>query len=467
MPDKISRPNILIFLLSLMLILCLPAAPARQAHPRDSSEQEGKAKKQPTSSHVVLLTISGLRSDFVTSAESHRQRIPTIQTLRSKGSYAVGIESVFPSQTIPSHATMLTGSLPADHGVTSDYSFDEKTAVQSKEPYKSAKEIKTDTIFELARRMNLVTAAVGFPLTSNATIKFNLPDDTSAGNEDSPARLLRNEILSALKSEPGAALKGEREKLSNYSKDFFNASAAAYIIEKHRPNLLLINFASFDAAQRRYGLLSEESLRSLELIDGLVKKIIDATERSRIAEGTTYIILSDSGAAKVEKEFNPNVVLAKKGWLTSDSQGRIVSWQAAAQSFGGSAAIFVKDPQDEKFIRELEEFFHQQAGKPDSPIWRVIPKRDVSKLGADPRAALYLDAAPSYAISPKTSGAPITKAADRTARGYAPSRADMRAVFIITGNGIKSGALVEYARLFDVAPTVARLLGLEMKTARG
>ena len=439
MPDKTSRPNILLFLLPLTLLFCLIATPTRRAHQQNPSKQEAKQeakqeskpKIQPVSSHVILITISGLRSDFVTGADSHRTRTPAIQSLRSRGAHAVGVESVFPSQTIPAHAAMITGSLPADHGVTSDYSFDEKNALQSKEPYKSVGAIKTDTIFELARRTNLVTAAVGFPLTTDAAITFNLPDTT----EDSS-----------------------------------KASAAADIIEKHRPNLLLINFTSFDAAQRRYGLLSEESLKSLEMVDGLIKKITDAVEGARMAEETIFIVLSDSGASKVEKEFSPNVMLAKKGWLTSDAQGRIVSWRAVAQSFGGSAAIFVKDPQDEGFGRELEAFFNQQAEKPDSPIWRVIPKRDAPKLGADPRVALYLDAAPSYAISPKTTGSSITnipKAADRTARGYAPSRAEMRAAFIIAGNGIKSGAQVEYARLIDVAPTIARLLGLEMKTARG
>jgi hypothetical protein len=43
----------------------------------------------------------------------------------------------------------------------------------------------------------------------------------------------------------------------------------------------------------------------------------------------------------------------------------------------------------------------------------------------------------------------------------------MRALFVIAGKGIKSGTQTPYARLVDIAPTVARLLGLEMKTARG
>jgi predicted AlkP superfamily pyrophosphatase or phosphodiesterase len=343
----------------------------------------------------------------------------------------VGIESVFPSQTIPAHASIITGSPPADHGVTSDYSFDRERALQSKEPHRSVREIRTETIFDVARRAKLVVAAVGFPLTADAAISFNQPDA---------------------------------------SEDLVKAVAAADIIEKHRPNLLLVNFTSFDAAQRRHGLLSAESLKAIETIDGLIKEIVDATESSRIAEETTFILISDSGASKVEKEFNPNVLLAKNEWLASDGQGRITSWRAVAQSLGGSAAVFVKDPKDEDFIREVEKFFTQLSEKTDSPIWRVINMREATKLGADPLAAFYLDAAPSYAMKSKTTGSAVTnlaKGADRTARGYAPSRVEMRALFVIAGKGIKSGAQTPYARLIDIAPTVARLLGLELKTARG
>jgi hypothetical protein len=38
---------------------------------------------------------------------------------------------------------------------------------------------------------------------------------------------------------------------------------------------------------------------------------------------------------------------------------------------------------------------------------------------------------------------------------------------IIAGNGIKPGAKISYTRLIDIAPTAGRLLGFEMRTARG
>lgn len=468
MPNGISRPIILSSLPLAVLLICVVALPSSRAQ-QPTSKPEAEPKLPRVSSHVILISISGLRSDFSSGAEASRLRAPTIQSLRAKGSFAIGVESVFPSQTNPAHATIATGTLPADHGIYSNYPFNDGSATQAEEQYASAKEIKTDAIWELAGRAKLITAAVGFPVTADAAINFNLPDnfeEPGAKLDDNPPGL-RDKILSALKPESAAKPVGRKDKVFIQPQDLFRAAAAVYLIEKHHPNLLLINFSSFDVVQRRYGVLSEESVNSLEQIDALVKKIDDATIRAQISDDTTFIIVSDHGAARIEREFSPNVTLAKKGWLSTDSQGHIVSWRAVAQTFGGSAAIFVRNPQDENFVREVEELFSEQYEKPDSPIWRVISRRDAARLGADPRAALYLDAAPSYVMSSRTTGSTISKAAERAAHGYSPSRSEMRAALIFAGKGIKPGVKIEYARLIDIAPTIAGLFSLEMKMARG
>ena len=118
-------------------------------------------------------------------------------------------------------------------------------------------------------------------------------------------------------------------------------------------------------------------------------------------------------------------------------------------------------------MRELETLFTEFDQDSDNPLWRVINRREAIRLGANPRPALYLDAAPAFQISARADGSTISSTSDRTAHGYLPSRAEMRATFIASGKGIKQGQRIEYGRLIDIAPTIARLLGLEMKTARG
>lgn len=384
-----------------------------------------KPKPPKLTSRVVLVSISGLRADFANNPDAFRLKMPTIQSLRTKGSYAVGIESVYPSQTKPAHTSIATGVLPADHGITSDYAFEEQAGLPSTRPHFSSKEIKAETIWDAAKREDLITATVGYPLTADAAINFNLPEVPT------------------------------------------DAAALAGLIQKERPHLILINFTSFDIAQRRFGLLSKEALTALELIDGSIKKITEAIEQGKLTDETTVFIVSDYGVSSVEQEFRPNVLLSKKGFLTTDEQGNIKSWRAVAQGFGGSAAIFIKNPQDEAAIRDVEKVFRDLEKESDNPLWRITLRRDAARLGADPRAAIYLDAAPKFTISPRANGSFIGKADERVAHGYLPSRAEMRATLIIAGKGIKANQRIEYARLIDIAPTIARLLGLEMKSARG
>jgi predicted AlkP superfamily pyrophosphatase or phosphodiesterase len=51
--------------------------------------------------------------------------------------------------------------------------------------------------------------------------------------------------------------------------------------------------------------------------------------------------------------------------------------------------------------------------------------------------------------------------------GYLRDMPDMRAVFVASGYGIRQGATVPQVRNVDIAPTIARLLGLEMKNVSG
>ncbi|MEP7337394.1 MAG: ectonucleotide pyrophosphatase/phosphodiesterase [Acidobacteriota bacterium] len=464
MRNKVAQFLILYMIAALILAVIQPSLKAQQQKP---APPPAKPKPPKFTSHVILISISGLRADDLNNAETLRLNIPTILALRAKGSYAVSVESVYPSQSSPAHVSMVTGALPADHGITSDFPFDEMTGTQSAKPHLLSTEIKTDTLWEAARREGLITAAIGYPLTAGASINFNLPEAPEERSNSNPPEL-RSEVLAALKTEPETSPATSKSyDLVHQTHDDFKAGAAAYVIEKYRPNLLLINFTSLDLAQRRFGLRAIETRDAVGLIDGLVKKIVSATDTAKLTDETTFLIVSDHGSSQVEREFRPNVLLAKKGLLTIDEQGNVKSWNAVVQSFEGSAAVLLKNPQDETMAREVEKLFSELDKDSDNPLWRITSRRDAARLGADPRVSLYLDAAPRYKISPRGNGSTVAKTDDRAAYGYLPSRAEMRATLILAGKGIKAGQRIEYARLIDIAPTVVRLLGLEMKSARG
>ena len=81
-------------------------------------------------------------------------------------------------------------------------------------------------------------------------------------------------------------------------------------------------------------------------------------------------------------------------------------------------------------------------------------------------AAFAVDAAPGYAFG--ASCAEGLETANRYGtHGFLPSRPSMSTGFIAAGAGVRPGVTVERIGLVDVAPTAARLLGLDMPGVEG
>lgn len=69
----------------------------------------------PAPPKAVVISIDGLRPDALTQTNT-----PHILALAGRGAYTWAAQTVFPSTTLPSHASMLTGVDPSAHGITFD-----------------------------------------------------------------------------------------------------------------------------------------------------------------------------------------------------------------------------------------------------------------------------------------------------------------------------------------------------------
>ena len=73
------------------------------------------APTPPPPPKVALLSIDGLRPDAISSGVA-----PNILALALRGSYTWSAQTVYPSTTLPGHASMLTGLDPTAHGIDFD-----------------------------------------------------------------------------------------------------------------------------------------------------------------------------------------------------------------------------------------------------------------------------------------------------------------------------------------------------------
>jgi hypothetical protein len=87
----------------------------------------------------------------------------------------------------------------------------------------------------------------------------------------------------------------------------------------------------------------------------------------------------------------------------------------------------------------------------------------------DPQMSpLLLTAKDGYSFSGATGG-PVTAAVpqQRGSHGYLASDPEMDALFIASGYGVRAGALTGRISNVDVAPTIAKLLGVSLPSAKG
>src|SRR5262245_14387024 len=73
---------------------------------------------------VLLISLDGMRPDYVTHADEHKLKIPTLRRFMREGAYAEGVIGVAPTMTYPSHTTLVTGVSPAEHGIATNGPFD-------------------------------------------------------------------------------------------------------------------------------------------------------------------------------------------------------------------------------------------------------------------------------------------------------------------------------------------------------
>jgi hypothetical protein len=91
-----------------------------------------------------------------------------------------------------------------------------------------------------------------------------------------------------------------------------------------------------------------------------------------------------------------------------------------------------------------------------------LPKNDPQMFD------ILLTAKSGYSFSGAVGG-PVTAAVPQQAgsHGYLAADPDLDAIFIASGYGVKRGAKLDEVRSIDVAPTIAKLLGVSLAKVKG
>jgi predicted AlkP superfamily pyrophosphatase or phosphodiesterase len=257
---------------------------------------------------------------------------------------------------------------------------------------------------------------------------------------------------------------GESENRDPRRRDVFDATAAAHILRTHRPNLLLLHLVHTDYAQHASGPRSLEARDAYARVDARIGELVAAVDAAGIRERTAFVITGDHGFHRVHSEMRPNVVLRQAGLLRLGPDGRVSGWKAIAHR----AAIRLADPADAETAARVRALFADLAGGRYRGLLRLVEREELLAREADDQALLYLEPVEGYSVSESLEGEAFVGAStSRGTHGSLPELEGMHTGLLLSGAGVRRGVTAPLARMVDVAPTVARLLGFELPEAEG
>jgi predicted AlkP superfamily pyrophosphatase or phosphodiesterase len=426
---------------------------------------------------VLVISIDGLRPDYVTQADQHHLRIPYLRRMLADGSYAEGVQGVFPTVTYPSHTTLVTGVWPAEHGILNNGLFDPEHTL-SGAWYWYADDIKVTTLWSAARAAGLHTASVSWPVTADSSsIDTLIPEywrSASPGDALNPDDRF---LMDAL-SRPDGEVARIRERsgvpymMGNDTTIEGDETRTVYsldILKQHRPEFMTIHLSSLDEEEHLHAPFSEEADKDLEALDGMIGRL--AAQELRNYPNAAIAVVSDHGFAPVHSSTNLYVPFLAAGLIqTGTSAGGamvVKSWKAQPWLGGGMAAIMLHDPADAETRDRVHELLTKLAADPANGIEAVLSRDEMRGLGGFPDAAFVVTLKPGYNTGANLTGPLVSDTAQKGTHGYSPATTpEMRASFFIVGGGVAHGKDLGVIDMRQIAPTLAGVLGVALPTAQ-
>jgi predicted AlkP superfamily pyrophosphatase or phosphodiesterase len=410
-----------------------------------------KPAAPPERGRVVMISIDGLMPETYLDADRLGLKIPALRKMRESGAFARGVESVFPTVTYPSHTTMVTGVPPRMHGITSNRPNDPLGKNYDGWNWYS-EDIAVPTLWSSVQAAGGRAAVITWPVTVGADVAMRVPEFWRAGTPDDQ-KLMRSLSTPGLLDNVAKSYPALWSKLTPPDvQDEAQFAIAKHVIAHEDPSLVLMHVWMTDDAQHAHGPRSAQAKQAIEAVDKLLGDLIAQLEASPDWERTLLVVVSDHGFAAVEQEINLDVLFAQAGLVDTKSA------RAYSVANGGSAYVFAVDSAAREKALAIVNELGARA--------RVIEADEIAAMGGDPEAAFAVVGAPGFGFGTKRAGAAFVETPGRGTHGYVPTDANMAASFLAYGPRVQPRDLGNI-RMIDVAPTVARWLGVPLHNATG
>lgn len=405
--------------------------------------------------HVILITIDGFRPDFYQDAS---WGMVNLRMMKDSGTYADGVNSVFPTVTYPNHTSLITGVTPMKHGIYYNTPYEPKGATGVWYFYYDS--LKVPSLWDAVHKAGKKSASVIWPVSVHAPIDYNIPDVWPLDkNKDRRVEVAENANPSTLWQEVQDNATGKIQpddwamKNGELIFDENIARISSYLIRQYKPAFVTLHLPCTDHYEHQIGRDGYLVRKSVSGADRAIGTILEAIQRAGIADSTTIIVTGDHGFVNIEKSFNPNVLLAKNGI------------KAQFHASGGSAFLQLEEKNDKATVDKVMAILKALPAD-QQKMFSILDRQQLDKIGADPNAAMAIAALGHVTIGGAKKGE-LVKPAKGGTHGYYPDFKEIQTGFVAYGAGIKQGGHVKEMNVTDIAPIIAALLKLDLGKVDG
>jgi predicted AlkP superfamily pyrophosphatase or phosphodiesterase len=393
---------------------------------------------------VVVISLDAFAAE---SLKDPNLPAPTLHWMMKTGAYAAAMQPINPTVTWPNHTAIITGVNASKHhvlvnGLIQGQRGTDDPKIQFAAPKKVL--VAVPTVYDAAHEAGLTTAEVDWvAITHPGTIDWSFPERADEG-------LIVDDLV-----KDGSMTKDQVAhffKPSQAWRDRIYTLAAVDILKKHHPNLSLFHLLALDGIEHKTGYGNDAGRNTIAFLDDRVKDIVDAVREAGDLDRTTFIIVSDHGQESTHYVMHPNALLR-------DSESK-PGGQTYAIPEGGYALLYQQHATPES-TEALAKVFRGQKG-----VRAVLTPEQAAKDGWPTPAQtnqapdLLLYAQDDYRFGDGDKEPFVTTALEAGAHGFPNTVPLMQAIFIASGRGIKAEGKIPAIPNIDVAPTIAKLLGI-------
>ncbi len=402
---------------------------------------------------------------------------PNFSKIMGKRAEVKEVLSVFPAITYPAHTTLITGCYPGKHGIYNNVPFKDYDD-KKKHWYRFSKAIRVEDLFTAAKRAGCTTASVYWPITGcHPDIDYIINEYfffyPEEGTLEAFEKMGANEVALRAIKENRDIVEAKRRKEIGYSYDRFLMACACSLIRDVKPDVMLVHNCIPDSARHSFGVHSDKIKEGLDRVDEQLGDVVAAMEEAGVYEQTNFVILSDHGQLDFEKRTKINVLLAEGGFLEVAPDDTVYDWQAYAQSNGMSASVYLRDPANKKLYDQVYTYLQKLVEEKKWGFTRVYTTDEArEKYGTYGPFSFMLATDGKTAVSEAwTKNALEVFGADeqrpvKATHGHEPELGP-QPIFLAHGPAFKDDAVLPKAKLVDIAPTLAKVLGQELPEAQG